>query len=264
MRVLAALWWMRGRRADAATFEIVKSDEEWKRLLTPAAYKVLRQEGTERPFTSPLNNEKRTGTFACAGCDLPLFSSETKFESGTGWPSFYQPLPNAVGDRDRPFAVDRAHRGALPPLRRPSRPRVRGRAEADRPALLHERRGDDVQAGGRRRTGLSRGCSPAIIAGRRRILPGLDAESISYKLLKYTRFFVWLGACNAGTSIAASGAYCVCGQSQVETSYGYFRRPHHRRYRHARAVLRAREHLRQHRQLADHRLQAARTRASST
>jgi peptide-methionine (R)-S-oxide reductase len=95
--VLAALWWMRDGRADAATFEVVKSDEEWKRLLSPAAYRVLRHEGTERPGSSPLNKEHRKGIFACAGCDLPLFSSETKFESGTGWPSFTQPLPEAVG-----------------------------------------------------------------------------------------------------------------------------------------------------------------------
>src|SRR6185437_11148758 len=94
--VIAASWWMRDDSADAASFEIVKSDEEWRRLLKPAAYNVLRRQGTERPFTSPLNNEHRKGTFACAGCDLPLFSAETKFDSGTGWPSFYQPLPNAV------------------------------------------------------------------------------------------------------------------------------------------------------------------------
>jgi peptide-methionine (R)-S-oxide reductase len=65
--------------------------------LTPEQYQILRQQGTEPPFTSPLLEEHRKGTFACAGCDLPLFSSETKFESGTGWPSFYQPLENAVG-----------------------------------------------------------------------------------------------------------------------------------------------------------------------
>ena len=79
------------RRRDAAPaekFEIEKSDAEWRRLLTPAQYDVLRKHGTERAGTSPLNKEKRKGTFACAGCDLPLFSSETKFESGTGWPSF--------------------------------------------------------------------------------------------------------------------------------------------------------------------------------
>jgi peptide-methionine (R)-S-oxide reductase len=77
-------------------FETVHSDAEWRKLLTPAQYDVLRQHGTERPFTSPLNREKRAGIFACAGCDLPVFSSDAKFESGTGWPSFWQPLDNAV------------------------------------------------------------------------------------------------------------------------------------------------------------------------
>ena len=81
----------------AFAYEVSKSDAEWKKQLSPAAYDVLRHQGTETPFTSPLNNEHRKGIFACAGCDLPLFSSETKFESGTGWPSFYQPLENAVG-----------------------------------------------------------------------------------------------------------------------------------------------------------------------
>ena len=78
-------------------FEITKSDAEWKRQLTAEQYYVLRDEGTERPFTSPLDKEKRAGTFICAGCQLPLFSSKTKFDSGTGWPSFYAPLPKAVG-----------------------------------------------------------------------------------------------------------------------------------------------------------------------
>jgi peptide-methionine (R)-S-oxide reductase len=106
--VLSALWWMRGGSADAASFEIVKSDDEWRRLLTPAAYKVLRHEGTERPYSSPLNAEKRSGTFACAGCELPLFSSKTKFESGTGWPSFFRPLPDAVATRsDRSLLIAR-------------------------------------------------------------------------------------------------------------------------------------------------------------
>ena len=106
--VLAGLWWMRDGSADAGTFEIGKSDDEWRRLLKPAAYKVLRQHGTEHPFTSPLNAEKRAGTFACAGCGLALFSSETKFESGTGWPSFFKPLPNAVGtSADRSLLIPR-------------------------------------------------------------------------------------------------------------------------------------------------------------
>jgi peptide-methionine (R)-S-oxide reductase len=80
----------------ALGYEVTKSDAEWKKLLSPAAYNVLRHQDTEAPFTSPLNNEHRKGIFACAGCALDLYSSETKFDSGTGWPSFYRPLPNAV------------------------------------------------------------------------------------------------------------------------------------------------------------------------
>ena len=75
---------------------IEKSEEEWKKSLTPDQFAVLRQEATERPFTSKLNDEKRTGTFHCAGCDLPLYRSETKFDSGTGWPSFWQPISEKV------------------------------------------------------------------------------------------------------------------------------------------------------------------------
>ena len=84
-------------RAVEGTFEVMHTDAEWKQLLSPAAYDVLRHEGTEYPGTSPLLNEHRDGIFACAGCDLDLFDSKTKYESGTGWPSFYQPLQNAVG-----------------------------------------------------------------------------------------------------------------------------------------------------------------------
>jgi peptide-methionine (R)-S-oxide reductase len=84
----------------AEPFEVVHSESEWRKILTPAQFEVLRLEGTERAFTSPLNHEKRAGTFACAGCDLPLFASKTKFDSGTGWPSFWAPLDNAVGTRD--------------------------------------------------------------------------------------------------------------------------------------------------------------------
>ncbi len=80
----------------AAAYEVSHTDAEWRSILTPAQYYVLRQQGTEAPFSSPLLNEHRNGIFACAGCALPLFSSKTKFESGTGWPSFYAPLPNAV------------------------------------------------------------------------------------------------------------------------------------------------------------------------
>jgi len=92
----------------ATTFEVTKSEEEWKKLLTSEQYYVLRKHGTERAGTSPLNHEKRKGTFACAGGDLPLFSSDTKYESGTGWPSFYRPLANAVGtSTDKSFFMSR-------------------------------------------------------------------------------------------------------------------------------------------------------------
>ena len=77
-------------------FEFTLTDEEWRKRLSPQAYEVLRNQGTEYPGTSPLLAEHRPGTFLCAGCDLPLFDAATKFESGTGWPSFYQPLENAV------------------------------------------------------------------------------------------------------------------------------------------------------------------------
>ena len=79
--------------------EVTHSDAEWKKLLSPAAYQVLRHEDTEAPFTSPLNNEHRKGVFACAGCALDLYASDTKFDSGTGWPSFYKPLANAVATK---------------------------------------------------------------------------------------------------------------------------------------------------------------------
>jgi peptide-methionine (R)-S-oxide reductase len=78
---------------------VVKTPEEWKKVLTPEQFTILREEGTERPYSSALNNEKRKGTFVCAGCDLPLFTSDTKFESGTGWPSFYAAIPGAVGTK---------------------------------------------------------------------------------------------------------------------------------------------------------------------
>ena len=87
------------RAAPAFAYEVTHTDAEWKKLLSPAAYQVLRHEDTEPPFSSPLNNEHRKGIFACAGCALPVYSSATKFESGTGWPSFWKPLPHAVVTR---------------------------------------------------------------------------------------------------------------------------------------------------------------------
>jgi peptide-methionine (R)-S-oxide reductase len=82
---------------DTETFPVARTEEEWRAKLSPAQYQVLRKHGTERAGTSPLNAEKRHGRFFCAGCGQDLFPSETKFESGTGWPSFYQPLDGAVG-----------------------------------------------------------------------------------------------------------------------------------------------------------------------
>ena len=103
--------WLRDdsvKAEQAQTFEIEKSAEEWQRQLTPKQFSVLREHDTERAGTSPLNDEKRKGIYSCAGCDLPLYSSETKYDSGTGWPSFFEPLPNAVGtSSDRSLLVTR-------------------------------------------------------------------------------------------------------------------------------------------------------------
>jgi peptide-methionine (R)-S-oxide reductase len=92
-------WFGRARAEADSTeaFEITYTEAEWRTKLTPAQFYVLREHGTERAGTSPLNGEKRAGTFVCAGCELPLFSSATKYESGTGWPSFWAPLDNAIG-----------------------------------------------------------------------------------------------------------------------------------------------------------------------
>ena len=76
--------------------KVTKTDDEWKKLLSPAAYQVLRHEDTERAFTSPLHDNHQPGIYHCAGCDLPAYSSEHKFDSGTGWPSFWKPLPGAI------------------------------------------------------------------------------------------------------------------------------------------------------------------------
>lgn len=88
------------RSALAASFEVSKTDAEWQKLLTPAQFATLRKEATEAPGTSPLLDEHRKGRFDCAGCDLPIYSSEMKFDSGTGWPSFFDHLANAIGNQD--------------------------------------------------------------------------------------------------------------------------------------------------------------------
>jgi peptide-methionine (R)-S-oxide reductase len=92
---IAAMAWTRGSAAQPAQ----RSKSEWASLLPPPAYRVLFEEATERPGSSPLNQEKRDGTFVCAACYLPLFDSAKKYDSGTGWPSFWQPLAGAVGTR---------------------------------------------------------------------------------------------------------------------------------------------------------------------
>jgi peptide-methionine (R)-S-oxide reductase len=92
-----------GQEADAREdkqFPVSRTEEEWRGSLSPEQYRVLREHGTERAGTSPLNYEKRTGTFSCAACGAPLFTSETKYESGTGWPSFFKPLDGAVETSD--------------------------------------------------------------------------------------------------------------------------------------------------------------------
>lgn len=91
-----------GHTAEAAeaakeVFEVTKSDDEWKKQLSADQFYVLRKHGTERPGSSPLDKVKTAGTFACAGCDLPVYASDAKFDSGTGWPSFFKPLDNAIG-----------------------------------------------------------------------------------------------------------------------------------------------------------------------
>jgi len=100
-----------GRPTKAAAelrFTVNRSPADWKRVLGPQRFYILRQAGTERAFTSPLLNEHRKGTFVCAGCNRPLFSSATKFESGTGWPSFWKPLPGGVVTRsDRSLVMER-------------------------------------------------------------------------------------------------------------------------------------------------------------
>ena len=112
---LLAVWkWLHGSAAVEASgvFEVEKTDEEWRRTLTKAQYGVLRLHQTERPGSSVLDHETRAGLYSCVGCDLPLFSSQAKFDSRTGWPSFYEPLAKAVGtsvDRSLLFPRTEVH-----------------------------------------------------------------------------------------------------------------------------------------------------------
>ncbi|ATG41849.1 peptide-methionine (R)-S-oxide reductase MsrB [Phaeobacter piscinae] len=94
--------------ATTGDFEITRTEAEWRAMLTEAEYLVMREEKTERKFASPLNNEKRDGVYHCRGCDLALYSSDTKYDSGTGWPSFWDVLPNAIGTKmDNTFFTTR-------------------------------------------------------------------------------------------------------------------------------------------------------------
>jgi hypothetical protein len=148
--------------------KVTKTADEWKSQLTPEQYRVTRQHGTEPAFSNPLNREKRAGVFSCVGCGAPLFSSSTKFDSGTGWPSFWAPGRERRSDRARgPFLADAPGRGSLRHLRCASRPRLSRRTKAHRRTLLHERgraqfhagcAGEDV----RRPTGDAERRSPTV------------------------------------------------------------------------------------------------------
>jgi peptide-methionine (R)-S-oxide reductase len=95
-------------RASEGAWEVSRTEEEWRAMLSDLEYRVMREEGTERAFTSPLNDEGRAGVFHCKGCEQALYPSETKFDSGTGWPSFWEPLPDAVATKDdRKFFIVR-------------------------------------------------------------------------------------------------------------------------------------------------------------
>lgn len=108
LAAMATLRWPTPASGAAARFAVTHSSAEWRRLLGPQRFAVLRQGATERPFSSPLDKEKRTGVFTCAGCAQPLFASATKFESGTGWPSFWKALPRAVATKsDRSLGIER-------------------------------------------------------------------------------------------------------------------------------------------------------------
>jgi peptide-methionine (R)-S-oxide reductase len=109
LAAIASVYLLEGSGARAAEEDhVVHTDAEWRATLTADQYAILRKDGTERPFTSPLLHEERKGIFACAGCGLDLFSSSTKFDSGTGWPSFWAPLENAVKTHeDRSYGMVR-------------------------------------------------------------------------------------------------------------------------------------------------------------
>ena len=116
--------------------KVTKTDDEWKKLLAPSAYRVLRHEDTERPFTDNMHDNKKAGVYYCAGCDLPAYSSEHKFDSGTGWPSFWQPIDPRVVESTTDYKL-------IFPRTEVHCARCEG--QADRPALLHQWCGAEVR-----------------------------------------------------------------------------------------------------------------------
>ena len=127
--------------------KVTKSEAAWRGQLTPEQFRVTRQHGTERAFTGPHRNGRTRGTYRCVCCAAPLFRSEAKFESGTGWPSFFAPVePLRRRGIHRPLVADAAHGGPLCDLRRPSGACLPGRPCPDRAALLHERDGPRARA----------------------------------------------------------------------------------------------------------------------
>ena len=131
----------------ATADKVVKTPEEWRKTLTAQQFQVLREEGTERAFSSPLDKEKRKGTFVCAGCELALFKSDTKYDSGTGWPSFWAPIPGAVATKvDYKLIYPRTEYHCRR-CERASGTRLCRRPAADRPALLQQRYRAEIHSG---------------------------------------------------------------------------------------------------------------------
>ena len=143
--------------SDEKGARVSKSDEEWRHCLTPEQYQVLRRHGTEHAFTGEYHDSKEAGTYKCAGCGAPLFASSTKFDSGTGWPSFWEPIDAAaVGTKtDRSFFMT-PDRGAVRGLRRASRARLRRRPRAHRAPILHQLGGAQAGSEGGARQEVSR------------------------------------------------------------------------------------------------------------
>ena len=147
---IGAVAWMALRAAPGeanARFAVAHTPAEWRKLLGPQRYRVLREAGTEPPFPSPLNKEHRRGIFACAGCGLPLFSSSDQVRQRHRLAELLPALAEVGGHENRPQPAHGTDRSALPAMRRASRPCVRRRPEADRPALLHERARLEVPTG---------------------------------------------------------------------------------------------------------------------